>query len=72
MLTAARRLARLNAANVLSLSLDSSVDQLSEHLNEVLTEHIDGIFRRPGELGSAENFMDGWLAAIEDAAGQEA
>ncbi|MFJ3928545.1 hypothetical protein [Streptomyces sp. NPDC090022] len=45
-------------------------DHLSEQLNEVMAEHIEGVFRRPGELDSAEDFMSGWLAAIQ-AAGRQ-
>ncbi|MEY2227925.1 hypothetical protein [Streptomyces sp. BF23-19] len=71
-LTAARSFTKVEAANLLSLCLDPFFDHLSEQLNEVMAEHIEGIFRRPGELDSAEDFMARWLAAIQNAAGQEA
>ncbi|MEV6734779.1 MULTISPECIES: hypothetical protein [unclassified Streptomyces] len=67
-ITAARSFTKVEAANVLSVCLDPYVDQLSEQLGEVMTEHIDGVFRCPGELDSAEDFMAGWQAALQAAA----
>ncbi|WP_328792687.1 MULTISPECIES: hypothetical protein [unclassified Streptomyces] len=70
-LAAARSFTKVEAANVLSLCLDPFFDHVSEQLNEVMSKNIDRVFRRPGELDSAEEFMAGWLAAIQNAAGQE-
>lgn len=55
---------------MLSFCLDLSFDHLTEKLNEVVTEHMDSVFRHPGELNSAEDHMTQWLAAIRDAAGR--
>ncbi|MER5775488.1 hypothetical protein ABT144_14560 [Streptomyces sp. NPDC002039] len=70
-ITAAKTFTKIEAANTLSLCLDPYFAHLSEQLNGVLTQHIDGIFRRPGEDDSAEDFMAGWMTAIQDAAGHE-
>ncbi|MFJ5548567.1 hypothetical protein [Streptomyces sp. NPDC093225] len=66
-ISAARSFNKVEAANVLSFCLEPFFDHLSEQLKEVMTEHMAGVFRRPGELDSAEDFMAGWLAAIQDA-----
>lgn len=70
-ITAAQTFTKVKAANTLSLCLAPYFDHLSEQLNNVLTQHIDGIFRRPGEDDSAEDFMAGWITALQGAAGQE-
>ncbi|MFD7915708.1 hypothetical protein ACFV30_34220 [Streptomyces sp. NPDC059752] len=70
-LASARSFTKVEAANVLSLCLDPFFDHLSEQLNEVMSKNIDSVFRHAGELDSAEELMAGWLAAIQDAAGQE-
>lgn len=67
-IAATRSFDRVEAANVLSFCLDPSFDHLAEQLNEVMTEHLASVFRRPGELDSAEDLMAQWLAALQDAA----
>ncbi|MEV8533237.1 hypothetical protein [Streptomyces sp. NPDC051211] len=69
-ITAARSFNKVEAANVLSFCLEPFFDHLSEQLNEVIIEHMAGVFRRPGELDSAEDLMAGWLAAIQHAGEQ--
>ncbi|MFJ3921656.1 hypothetical protein [Streptomyces sp. NPDC090022] len=67
-ITAAQCVSKVAAANVLSFCLEPSFDHLAGQLNEVMTEHMAGVFRCPGELDSAEDLMAQWLAAIRDAA----
>ncbi|MEU2232608.1 hypothetical protein [Streptomyces vietnamensis] len=67
-ITAAQCVNKVDAANVLSFCLEPSFDHLAGQLNEVMTEQLAGVFRRPGELDSAEDFMTQWLEAIRDAA----
>lgn len=67
-LTSAQSFNKVDAANVLSFCLDPSLAHLTEKLNEVMTEHMDNVFRHPGELDSTEGLMTRWLAAIRDAA----
>lgn len=65
-ITAAQSFNKVDAANVLSFCLDPSFAHLTEKLNEVMTEHMDSVFRHPGERDSAEDLMTQWLAAIRD------
>ncbi|MEU8617316.1 hypothetical protein [Streptomyces sp. NPDC048623] len=67
-IAATRSFNTVEAANVLSLCLDPSFDHLAEQLNEVMTEHMASVFRRPGELDSAEDLMAQWLAVLRNAA----
>ncbi|MFE6912193.1 hypothetical protein [Streptomyces erythrochromogenes] len=67
-ITAAQCVNKVDAANVLSFGLEPSFDHLAGQLKEVMTEHMAGVFRRPGELDSAEDLMAQWLAAIRGAA----
>ncbi|MFE5796714.1 hypothetical protein ACFQ8C_29640 [Streptomyces sp. NPDC056503] len=67
-ITAARSVDKVDAANVLGFCLQPSFGHLAEQLDEVMTEHMADVFRRPGEPDSAEDFMAAWLAAVPDAA----
>ncbi|MGW9070299.1 hypothetical protein ACWGQT_12760 [Streptomyces yangpuensis] len=67
-IAAAQCVNKVDAANVLSFCWESSFAHVADQLKEVMTEHIAGVFRRPGELDSAEDLMAQWLAAIRGAA----
>lgn len=68
----AQSFGKVAAADVLSLCLDPYIALLGEQLQTLLTDHADQLLRRPGELDSAKDLMDAWLAAIHAASGPHA